>query len=1135
MIQPSTSLQKLMTIALVMSCSTLLMLGQSSNQNYILTRTMLNDAGSSYMDKIDYYDGLGRPVETVLKKASPGQKDMVTLQEYDTAGRPSHSYIPVPVTTATGEYVAPATMKSTSNSFYGDARGFEQTVYESSPLNRIDKVYGAGAAWYSNGKPVSTSRYTNSSTGELSCALYAVASNTSLQRKGLYAAGELFVTKTTGEDGHISYTFTDKLGQVVLERVMNGAVMNDTYYVYDDFGNLRYGLPPAASNVLTATTTWGDTHTALVNHAYIYKYDGRNRCTRKVLPGCDSISMRYDKADRLIFSQDGNQRAKGEWSFFLYDVFGRPTVTGVWVSSTVPGVTGTVVKATYDAGGTRLGGYTVNLTTLPTIIKLMTVNYYDDYRFRKIQTALSDTTKLKCITLSGYGSAYPSDISPNARGLLTGIRTYQLNDPAKYSITALYYDHRGRVVQSHASNHMVGFEDEYFAYTFTGKVNQHQQVHSAPGKTTQTEVHTYSYDHAERLLSVTHKLNNAATVTLAGYTYDEIGRILTKELAAETSTYHYNVRSWLTRINGTKFNQTLAYNTPVNGITPTTALYNGNISAMKWKAGDESTERGYQLSYNGLNRLTAATYGEGASLTTNLNRFNEMVTTYDKMGNILALQRRGKLDGSNVYGLMDNLTYTYTGNKLTRVSDAATPAITYANAFHFVDRANVANEYTYDANGNLTKDLNKNITSITYNALNLPGVITFADGNTITYGYDAAGSKLSVAYTAGGSTVKTEYVGNKVYKNATLSMILTQEGYLTLAGTTPTYYYYLKDHQGNNRVVINQSGAVQQVNHYYPFGGLFGESLQTSNQPYRYNEKELDRFQGLDMYDYGARHYDAALGRWFTVDPMAESYSSLSLYHFSGNNPIRFVDLNGMSYGDYYKKNGMWLGNDDIDDDKVYIAEGKNKDGSFSNAHEFAITHTEFQTISAIIKHEAGTSGTNENLWIAHTANNAANESEISLFNKLMSGYSSAPNDFKVPLSTSNNSAGANSARAGVLNVLTGGIDPTGHSTLWDGTDFLAWGLNSPYGGSPHAKFRQYNYISISGNIYNSYLSGALYEYPKGRGRYFGNYYNIPASVFQDKSNWSNGSFNYKTGYNKTYGIEATGSFGHSIFWKKVK
>ncbi len=180
----------------------------------------------------------------------------------------------------------------------------------------------------------------------------------------------------------------------------------------------------------------------------------------------------------------------------------------------------------------------------------------------------------------------------------------------------------------------------------------------------------------------------------------------------------------------------------------------------------------------------------------------------------------------------------------------------------------------------------------------MPGVITFADGNTITYGYDATGSKLSIAYTAGGTTTKTEYAGNKVYRDGTLSMILTEEGYITLSGTTPTYHYYLNDHQGNNRVVLNQSGAVEQVNHYYPFGGLFGEGVQTENQPYRYNGKELDRELGLDMYDYGARHYDAAIGRWLTVDLLAEKYYSISPYAYVANNPVRFIDPEGMRLDD---------------------------------------------------------------------------------------------------------------------------------------------------------------------------------------------------------------------------------------------
>ena len=175
----------------------------------------------------------------------------------------------------------------------------------------------------------------------------------------------------------------------------------------------------------------------------------------------------------------------------------------------------------------------------------------------------------------------------------------------------------------------------------------------------------------------------------------------------------------------------------------------------------------------------------------------------------------------------------------------------------------------------------------------MPVTVTFSGGNTAAYGYDAEGTKLSVTYAAGGNTVKIEHAGNKVYRNGTLSMILTEEGYITLEGATPAYHYYLKDHQGNNRVMINQGGTVLQVNHYYPFGGLFGEGVQASNQSYRYNGKELDRQLNLDLYDYGARHYDAALGRWLTADPLAEKYYPTSPYAYCGNNPVIFIDPDG--------------------------------------------------------------------------------------------------------------------------------------------------------------------------------------------------------------------------------------------------
>ena len=194
-------------------------------------------------------------------------------------------------------------------------------------------------------------------------------------------------------------------------------------------------------------------------------------------------------------------------------------------------------------------------------------------------------------------------------------------------------------------------------------------------------------------------------------------------------------------------------------------------------------------------------------------------------------------------------------------------------------------------NGNLTKDSNKNISSIAYNVLNLPSTVTFSDGSTITYSYAADGTKLRTVHVINGTTTQKDYCANVVYENGVQKMLLTEEGYVDLSASTLPYYYYLKDHQGNNRVVINKDGGVVETNHYYPFGGVFASTGNV--QPYKYNGKELDTNKGLNWYDYGARHYDAMLGRWFVVDPLAEKYYGLSPYTYCYNNPIRFVDPNG--------------------------------------------------------------------------------------------------------------------------------------------------------------------------------------------------------------------------------------------------
>jgi len=646
-------------------------------------------------------------------------------------------------------------------------------------------------------------------------------------------SGQLSVVKTTDEDLNVSYTFTDKMGHVVLSRQMKGSETHDTYYVYDDKSNLCFVLQPMYQSLAN-----------LDLYAFQYKYDGRNRCIWKKLPGAGYMEMVYDNADRLVFSQDGNQRAltSGNWTYYKYDGLNRLTEQGTCTNKVTTSGTNVLVQ-----------------------------HFYDSYAFR---------------SQAGFNNSnFPDDASGNGKGALTASVATVLGSSNKI-YTAYYYDIKGRVVKTVQSNPLGGYDVAATVYTFTNKPATVTHTHTASGKTTRTEVYTYSYDHADRLLKVEHTLGGTK-ITLADYAYDNLGRLQSKSLhgsATNKLTYAYNVRGWLTGISGSKFTQNLYYNTGTG-----TAKYNGSISSMTWKAGNESTIRGYKFTYDGLSRLMNATYGETAGINTNTNRFSENVTAYDKNGNIKTLQRYGQTAASS-YGLIDNLTFTLAGNQLSRVDDAAA-ASAYNGGFEFKDGVKQANEYTYDSNGNLTKDLNKGISTITYNVLNLPNMVTFSDGSTIAYTYGADGTKLKTVHKTGSTTTTTDYCGNVVYENGVQKLLLTDEGYVTLSDGK--YHYYLKGHQGNNRVVINQSGTVEETNHYYPFGGVFASSGNV--QPYKYNGKELDAKKGLNWYDYGARHYDAALGRFTTNDRFAEKYHSMSPYQYGANNPVKNVDVNGDS------------------------------------------------------------------------------------------------------------------------------------------------------------------------------------------------------------------------------------------------
>lgn len=380
-----------------------------------------------------------------------------------------------------------------------------------------------------------------------------------------------------------------------------------------------------------------------------------------------------------------------------------------------------------------------------------------------------------------------------------------------------YYGKKGRVVQSHSSNLLGGWEHTYSSYTYAGSLQQTKHVHTTNGKQDVVEEYDYAYDHVGRLVKTTYCVNGSDKRELSVVDYDNYGRILLENIMGKDEV-----------------------------------LYD----------------------YNAQNMLTDSGYNEGDRLNDWQGNYDESLS-YDKMGNVQSLLRSGLLDDGS-YGLIDNLSYSYHGNQLLKVDDAAVGPY-YQGAFHFVDGADEAVEYEYDANGNMVRDLNKCISSISYDLNNQPRKIEYNDGRNASYVYDAEGNKLSVSYNLtamssaqpqmpvmqssdvasanvsnGQKTI--EYCGNIIY-DGDETMILNDVGYaLYNKDNNLSFHYYLKDHLGNNRVVVSEDGKIEQVNDYYPTGALMASSKGGDTQRFKFNGKELDRTNGLNRYDYGARN-----------------------------------------------------------------------------------------------------------------------------------------------------------------------------------------------------------------------------------------------------------------------------------------
>ena len=325
-----------------------------------------------------------------------------------------------------------------------------------------------------------------------------------------------------------------------------------------------------------------------------------------------------------------------------------------------------------------------------------------------------------------------------------------------------------------------------------------------------------------------------------------------------------------------------------------------------------SPQRTYRYGYDSLSRLTRARYSDSEG---GAGRYDTRYS-YDLNGNLTSLVRRGTLSLSSAgtpstYGAIDSLTLEYAGNRLRSVSDAAAGPH-YQGAFHFVDGADEDEEYRYDFNGNTVTDLNRGILSSRFDTAGHPARMDFADGSSTCWLYDDAGTKLrtlhrvaSVPVAVPGSQgpalteTVTDYSAGFVYEDSLLTRINLDGAYLSYTGadgsrlSTPEYHFYLRDHLGNNRVDVAADGRICQVTDYYPYGLPMASSRNAAFQRWLFGGKELDRISGLDLYDFEARAYDPALGRFRQPDPLAESYHPLSPYLYCAANPLANVDPSG--------------------------------------------------------------------------------------------------------------------------------------------------------------------------------------------------------------------------------------------------
>lgn len=964
--------------------------------------------GNDYIQKVTYYDNFGRPIQSIDIGASPYGYDIVQLSSYDCMGRSdSVSYLPYVINSNGGEkrrigiaelggfYRYLEELNSIVNSQTREPDyeyAYSLKIYEKTPEGLISQESKPGF-WYSANSPsghsilisrrkigsrkiilkrkeieqISCEKSLDSCSIEISPKIavpssiitiidtvkkFSIDRSNNLLYNGFYSRETLIVEEkkqSASDNTSISKReYKNHEGQVIAKSIQSNSDREQfTYYVYDDFGLLRYIIP---HSITIQIGTNGIVSANLAKECYHFDYDEDGNKIRSFCPEANPVYYIYDNRNRLICSQDGNLRSLDKWLYNQYDDLDR--IIGVYIIDVNFGTNeGTLREKFKDVSGPEADKIMVSSVRNKTRLQS---TYYgkncDNILNNKINTNIAQEGNLETLQRISpdSDSIIPRLIDPifsiDSTSYISGpiakkdstdtlfsldlkglVRTDSLNViPIVITSSA-----SGRIPLYLAFSPIADVVSESDVYDNNIGLKIYEKVAILPTIFADSLAYierAYYYDMKGRMIQSVIK-NHLGGITRISEKFNYIGNVLQHSEIRQSSK---NAEPDIINTNYTydDYGRVLSMRTKMNGSPEAIMSYNYDQlgRCVETVSGDGIMHDKYKYDISGqiiqqdneafsmiLRNTEPVISGSQAYFDGKMSEINWINKGDDSISYTYSYSYTplGYLSGARLFHddiLIDDftekdITYDINGNILnmeryengnikndyqyTYIGDRL---MTLADAV-----SNTQYHFKYDSNGNMSED-GRNNWKFEYNHLNLLQEISGSDNHRLAnYLYLADGTKIGAVNSENNGLA---YLGSLVYQQLGESIALESFGFeggrIVKTSSGYSIQYYATDYLHSVRAVIDEDG--KQIDHmnYYPFGlrWVEPESEVTTNR-YLFNGKESQMTFNFNVLDYGARMYDPTIGRWFVPDPAKQL---MNPYVFCGNNPVINIDEDGQFF-----------------------------------------------------------------------------------------------------------------------------------------------------------------------------------------------------------------------------------------------